>query len=190
MSDINQAPIAVQGSATGQTTKTSKTTSLVVGAAGAVLVLGAVGWMTLGGGHSAVGSSSTPALAAIAQSDLDGAASTLNPNAAAGLISDAKQCKVPLASMTLAKGTAPVGSTIRIRSGSYVSPNFAVTDTMQRMAIPYPGAYKDGAGVIIIEGSAAGAVVGLTPTKTMSDPSTAMTVNVVWDTDNPCGVKK
>ncbi len=54
------------------------------------------------------------------------------------LVEDAQRCRIPLVSMTLSRGTAAIGSTIRIRSGSYVSPYFTVTEEMQRFAVPLP----------------------------------------------------
>ena len=102
------------------------------------------------------------------------------------MIDDAKHCRVPLASLTIAKGNAQAGSSIRIRSGSYVSPWFNVADSMQRIAIPYPSAYGSGSGVLVVEGDAAGVVVGLTPAKVMLDLPTAQSVPVVWRTDSPC----
>ena len=91
------------------------------------------------------------------------------PSAAGPLVQDAESCKIPLVSMTIDRGTADIGSTIRIRSGSYVSPYFTVTEGMQRVAVPYPAPYGSGVGTIIVEGNAHGAILGLTPTRVMID---------------------
>jgi len=88
--------------------------------------------------------------------------------------------------MTIAKGTAPVGSTLRIRSGSYVSPWFTVTEGMQRIAVPYPAPYGSGAGAFVVEGNASGVILGLTPTKVLVDLPTADSIPVVWRPKTPC----
>src|SRR5258708_19402744 len=56
--------------------------------------------------------------------------------------------------MTIAKGTATIGSTVRIRSGSYVSPFFTVTEAMQRIAVPYPAPYGSGGRTLSRQGDA------------------------------------
>jgi hypothetical protein len=117
---------------------------------------------------------------------LSAAATTLLPSAAGALIEDAQRCRVPLISMTLEKGTAPLGSTIRIRSGSYVSPYFAITDSTQRVAVPYPTPYGSGSGIMTVEGNAKGAIVGFNPTQTMVDLPGAKSIPVVWRAVSPC----
>src|SRR3984957_9721042 len=111
----------------------------IIAVAGFLLVAGAVGLVLqktdLG---SLSGSSAQPTLSYVAQRDISAAATTLTPSAAGPMVQDAESCKIPLGSMTITRGTADIGSTIRIRSGSYVSPYFTVTDAMQRIAVPYP----------------------------------------------------
>lgn len=153
---------------------------LTIGFAGLVAMKSGVGF-SLGGGDPA-----QPTLTYIAQRDIGAAAATLTPSAAPALVEEAQRCKIPLASMTIEKGTAPVGSTIRIKSGSYVSPYFTITAGVQRIAVPYPAPYGAGSGTMVIEGSAKGAVVGLTPTKVMVDLPGMQSVPVVWRPVNPC----
>ena len=88
--------------------------------------------------------------------------------------------------MTIAKGTAAIGSTVRIRAGNYVSPFFTVTEAMQRIAMPYPAPYGSGAGTFVIEGTAKGAILGLTPTKVLIDLPGAQSIPVVWRAVSPC----
>jgi hypothetical protein len=88
--------------------------------------------------------------------------------------------------MTIARGTAAIGSTIRIRSGSYVSPYFTVTEATQRIAVPYPAPYGSGAGTFVIEGTAAGAILGLTPTRVLVELPGAQSIPVVWRVGSPC----
>jgi len=160
----------------------------VVGAVGALLVLAAVGLVGVKYdlGFGAISSSGQTTVSFVEPADLDAAAGTLTQSVAGGLIDDAKHCRVPLVSMTIAKGTAQVGGSIRIRSGSYVSPWFNVTEGTQRIAIPYPSAYGSGSGVMVVEGDATGAIVGLTPTKVMLDLPTAESIPVVWRPKTPC----
>src|SRR6185436_8814220 len=100
------------------------------------------------------GDTAQPTLNFVAQRDIGAAAATLTPSAAASLVEEAQRCKIPLVSMTIEKGTAAIGSTIRVRSGSYVSPYFTITEAMQRVAVPYPAPYGAGGGTMVIEGSA------------------------------------
>jgi hypothetical protein len=159
----------------------------IVAAAGCALVAAAVGLVIYNSDlTSTSGSSAQPTISYVAKRDIAAAAATLVPSAAGPLVEDAQSCKIPLASVTIIKGTAPAGSNIRIRSGSYVSPYFTVTDAMQRVAVPYPAPYGTGSGTITIEGNAQGAILGLSPTKVMVDLPTAQSIPVVWRTTNPC----
>ena len=117
------------------------------------------------------GDPAQPTVSFVAKSDIGAAATTLTPSAAGALVDDAERCKVPLVSLTLARGSAALGSTVRIRSGSYVSPYFTVTDTMQRIAVPYPAPYGSGAGTFIVEGTATGAILGHHPDQGADRPA-------------------
>jgi hypothetical protein len=159
----------------------------VVGIVGVLLVLAAAGTVAmksdLGFG---TGSSKQTTVSFVDPRDLNDAAGTLTQSVAGGLIDDARRCRIPLVSMTIAKGTAPIGSTLRIRSGSYVSPYFTVVEGMQRIAVPYPAPYGAGAGTFVVEGNATGAVLGLTPTKVLLGLPTAQSIPVVWRATSPC----
>jgi hypothetical protein len=161
---------------------------LLIGAVGGLLTLAAAGFILTKAdiGFSTGGDPAQPTLTLLDQRDLGAAASTLTPSAAGPLVEDAQRCRVPLASMTLAKGTAPIGSTIRIKSGSYNSPYFTVTEGMQRIAVPYPAPYGSGVGTITVEGNASGAVVGLTPARAMSDLPGVLNIPVIWRPVSPC----
>jgi hypothetical protein len=159
----------------------------IIAVAGFLLVAGAVGLVLQKTDLSSLsGSSAQPTLSYVAQRDIGAAATTLTPSAASPLVQDAESCKIPLASVTVTRGTADIGSTIRIRSGSYVSPYFTVTDAMQRIAVPYPAPYGSGSGTITVEGNAHGALVGLSPTKVLIDLPAAQTIPVVWRPEKPC----
>ena len=132
------------------------------------------------------GSSSAPRIFAVDQRDINDAAGTLTQSVAGGLVDDAKRCKVPLAVLTIAKGTSQVGSNFRIRSGSYVSPYFTVADGTQRIAVPYPSPYGQGSGILVVEGNATGAILGLNPTRTLSSLPEPQNIQVVWRAVSPC----
>jgi hypothetical protein len=163
------------------------TKSAIIGAVGAVLVLAAAGLVGMKYDVSFGGMSSVqPTISSVDQDDLDAASNTLTPAVAGGLIDDAKHCRVPLASMTIAKGTAQAGGSIRIRSGSYLSPWFNVADDIRRIAIPYPSPYGSGSGVLVVEGDATGVILGLTPTKVILGLPTAESIPVVWRPRSLC----
>ena len=150
-------------------------------------MVGAIGWVlksaSVGG---ATGDPAQPTINFVDKGDLSAAATTLTPSAAGALIEDAQRCRIPLVSMTIERGSAALGSTIRIRSGNYVSPYFTVTDAMQRIAVPYPAPYGAGSGTFTFEGTAKGVVMGLTPTKAIVDLPGSQTIPVVWRAVPPC----
>ena len=161
----------------------------IVAAVGCLLVVAAIGLAlnkadVFGGANS--GDPAQPTLSFVAKADLGAAATTLTPSAAGALVEDAERCKIPLVSMTLSRGSAALGSTLRIRSGSYVSPYFTVTEAMQRIAMPYPAPYGSGAGTFVIEGNATGAILGLTPTRVLMELPGAQSIPVVWRAASPC----
>jgi hypothetical protein len=189
VSDSTQTPAASKASAPAGSTASARAnrTPALVGAVGALLVLAAAGAVAMKSGIFAdQGSSATPTVGFVDQRDINDAAATLTQSVAGGLVDDAKHCKIPLASMTIAKGTAQVGSTLRIRAGSYVSPYFTVTEGMQRIAVPYPAPYGAGAGTFVVEGNAQGAILGLTPTKVLLELPNSQSIPVVWRAVSPC----
>src|SRR5580658_5188337 len=138
MSESAQTPAAQspppqgRSSSSGASNKAGRR-PVIVAAVGGLLVVAAIG-LVLGkaGIGTKSGDAAQPTVSFVAQRELGEAAATLTPSAAAALVEDAQRCKVPLVSMTIARGTAAIGSTIRIRSGSYVSHFFTVTEAMQR----------------------------------------------------------
>jgi hypothetical protein len=167
--------------------RTGSRRAAIVAATGALVILGAIGWVLKSAdlGVSS-GDPAQPTVSFVAQGDLSAAATTLLPSAAGALIEDAQRCRVPLISMSIDRGTAPLGSIIRIRSGNYVSPYFSITDSTQRVAVPYPTPYGSGSGIMTVEGNAKGAIVGFNPTQTMVDLPGAKSIPVVWRAVSPC----
>jgi hypothetical protein len=195
MSDSAQTPAtktppAASKSSSSGVSSTSGRRPAIVAAIGGLLIAAAIGSVMMKAdfgftlGNS--GSSAQPSVSFVAQRDISQAAATLTPSAAGALVDDAERCRIPLVSMTISKGTAALGGTIRIRSGSYVSPYFTVTEGMQRIAVPYPAPYGSGAGTFIVEGNASGAILGLTPTKTLLDLPGTQNIPVVWRVVSPC----
>jgi hypothetical protein len=189
MSDSAQTPSSASPPvmSTSGASKTASKNPAIVGAVGVLIVLAAAGLVAMKSGvFTDTGSLSTPTVTFVDQRDINDAAATLTQSVAGGLVDDARRCKIPLASMTIAKGTAQVGSTFRIRAGSYVSPYFTITEGMQRIAMPYPAPFGSGAGTYVVEGNATGAILGLTPTKVLLDLPNAQSIPVVWRATNPC----
>src|ERR1700741_1945199 len=143
MSDSAQTPVGnIPPPVPGKPATNSKTGSgnaTMVGVVGALIVLGAAGAVAMKSdlGFS-TGSSKQTTVSFVDTRDLNDAAGTLTQSVAGGLVDDARRCRIPLVQLTIAKGTAQIGSTLRIRAGSYVSPYFTVTEGMQRIAVPYP----------------------------------------------------
>ncbi|HEY0912520.1 MAG TPA: hypothetical protein VGD75_20050 [Bradyrhizobium sp.] len=167
--------------------RTGSRRAAIVAATGALVIMGAIGWVLKSAdlGVSS-GDPAQPTVSFVAQGDLSAAATTLLPSAAGALIEDAQRCRVPLISMSIDRGTAPLGSIIRIRSGNYVSPYFSITDSTQRIAVPYPTPYGSGSGIMTVDGNAKGAIVGFNPTQTMVDLPGAKSIPVVWRAVSPC----
>ncbi len=158
---------------------------------GAIALIGGaltVGVLMLASGPSPNPTSAANAsdLAIVATSDIAAAATTISPAVSSQLAAAAKECKVPLAHLTISKLPGTAGGTIRVRSGNYLSPPFQVTDTPQRVAVPFPAAYPVGKGVISIEGNASGTSVSLYPAWTVQTLNGSASRNVVWKPGNPC----
>ncbi len=122
----------------------------------------------------------------VAQADIAAAAATLVPTWAPMITSQARTCQVPMATLKLSKESGTGTGKIRIRSGTYLSPEFTVTEAPQRIAIPYPAPYPVGHGVLSVEGDASGSVVLLTPGWHANTENGVKTINVVWAPKKPC----
>jgi hypothetical protein len=119
--------------------------------------------------------------------DIAAATPTIVPAVAAGLVAEAKDCRAPLARVLISKAPGTAGGTIQLRSRNYLSPSFQLTDVPQQVAIPFPGPYSTGRGVLGVAGNASGAVISLYPAWTVNTLTGAANLNVVWDPKKPCG---
>ena len=136
-----------------------KRKGLLVGIVGGFLTASAV-VLALNGGPPFIKKDAT--LSIVAPAEITDASRTLDPATSEQLASHAKECSVPLAQVAIWKTPGASGGAIRIRSGSYISPVFTLTDAPQRVAIPFPAPYASGQGVISVEGAGRGRDLGLT----------------------------
>ena len=127
-----------------------------------------------------------PTLSALASSEIAAASPTLDPATSEGVVADAKRCKTPLARVVLVKRRGTSSAMVRIRSGSYFSPTFHVTDIPQRIAIPFPSPYPTGRGVLSLVGDANDLWFYLTPGRFIENLNGVASINVIWATGNPC----
>ena len=82
---------------------------------------------------AAVGEEST--LEVLLPGDINAALPTLDPGTSKAAVDDAKNCKVPLAWVTLTQRPGGNGGMVRIRSGQYTSPPIKLTPVPQRVDI-------------------------------------------------------
>jgi hypothetical protein len=123
---------------------------------------------------------------ALTASEIAAASVTLDPATSATTTADAKSCKAPMTWVTLVKAPGSPSGTVRVRSGSYLSPAFHVTEAPQRVAIPYPAPYPTGRGVLSVVGESENLSVYLTPGWTVQGLHGAASIHVWWRTDKPC----
>ncbi len=104
-------------------------------------------------------------LADVASSDLDAAFATMNlsSGAASQLRTHEGRCTQPLAWVSIARAPGSKEGKVRLLSGSYASPVFALKDGPQRVAIPFPAPYQSGHGTISVLSDTGSAIVALFP---------------------------
>jgi hypothetical protein len=130
-----------------------------------------------------VGEEST--LEVLLPADINAALPTLDPGTSKTAVDEAKNCKAPLAWVTLTQRPGGNGGMVRIRSGSYTSPPIKLTPVPQRVAVPYPAPYPTGRGVLTLVGEADQVGFFLTPGG-VHDVNGTYSVNVHWQVRNPC----
>jgi hypothetical protein len=122
----------------------------------------------------------------VAHNQLDDAILSMDTKGAGTASEDARQCKTPLAFVTVVAGPDASPGSIRIRSGGYLSPSVLVTASPQRIAIPFPAPYPTGRGVLSVEGTARDLTVWLSPGWRAAALDGAAQINVDWTPENPC----
>jgi hypothetical protein len=155
----------------------------LVGVLGVLLTTGALLFIIKG---ESTLFNNAPTISFVAPAEITDAARTLDPGSSAQLAARAKECSVPLAYVVISKAADASGGTIRIRSGSYLSPAFNLADAPQRIAIPFPAPYPTGRGVISVEGEANGAVISISPAWRINSLLGSDRLDVVWNPVNPC----
>jgi hypothetical protein len=156
--------------------------------AGALLTAGIVAATGVIASRSVTGPAgdAEPTLSVLAPSEIAAAIPTLDPATSQAAVADAKSCKTPMASVTVVKRPGSAAGTIRVRSGSYLSPAFQVTEAAQRIAIPYPAPYATGHGVLSVVGQGDELSIYLTPGWSIPALNGAASINVHWTPGNPC----
>ena len=129
-----------------------------------------------------VGEEST--LEVLVPADINGALPTLDPGTSKAAVDDAKNCKAPLAWVTLTQRSGH-GGMVRVRSGQYLSPPIKLTPAPQRVAVPYPAPYPVGRGVLTLVGEADQVGFYLRPGG-IHDVNGTYSVNVRWQVRSPC----
>lgn len=124
-------------------------------------------------------------LAQVETDELGAAIASLDPVTGRQAADDARACRVPLASVSLATA-GPPGSIVRVRSGGYVSPPIRLGAMPQRIAIPFPAPYPAGAGTIQIEGAAASVAAALSPRWDIPQLDGAAVHRVTWTQADAC----
>ena len=159
----------------------------LIGIAGGLVIAGTAAVVVLpslvGDKPAGVGEEST--LEVLVPADINAALPTLDPGTSKAAVDDAKNCKAPLAWVTLTQRPSGHGGMVRVRSGQYVSPPINLTTTPQRGAVPYPAPYPAGRGVLTLVGEADQVGFYLTPGG-VHDVNGTYSVNVHWQVRNPC----
>ena len=159
----------------------------LIGIAGGIVTAGIAAAVVLPGvtrdKPPAAGEEST--LEVLVPGDINAALPTLDPGSSKAAVDEARNCKAPLAWVTLTQRPGAHGGMVRVRSGPYLSPPIALTPTPQRVAIPYPAPYPVGRGVLSLVGVADQVGFYLRP-GVVQDVNGAYSVNVRWQVGNPC----
>ncbi|HEY8288808.1 MAG TPA: hypothetical protein VIG49_06030 [Acetobacteraceae bacterium] len=127
-------------------------------------------------------------LAEVADQDVTAALATMNGSSAflARFKDRTTGCPRPLAWVSVARAPGQPPGTVRLRSGTYFSPVFNLTDTPERVAIPYPGTYETGHGMLTALGAGGRAIIALRPVWRVAAQDGASTRPVTWSPAKRC----
>lgn len=148
-------------------------------------------WMSTILARQAVSSGAGPTasvLAQVAPRDIPGALTTMGGEDAflARFRTRKGACPQPLAWVTLAGTPGQPSATVRLRSGTYFSPDFRLSSRPVRIAIPYPAPYATGRGVLRLFDAGGGATVALQPAWKVPRMNGAVSRPVVWAPTDRC----
>ena len=136
-----------------------------IGIAGGLAIAGIAAIVILpglrGDKPASLGEEST--LEVLIPADINAALPTLDPGTSKAAVDDAKNCKAPLAWVTLTQQPGGHGGMVRVRSGAYLSPPIKLTPIPQRIAIPYHPK------TIVIQAGGNDINAGKTPAQVLAD---------------------
>ncbi|ACB96366.1 hypothetical protein [Beijerinckia indica] len=146
-------------------------------------------WLMSGGANpSSPSADGTSELAVVKDQEMTAALTTMNgPNAFLAQFQKGKDgCRPPLAwvSLVLAPGQPP--GNIRLISGDYVSPVFAVSTVPMRIAIPFPRPYETGNGTLTAIDIGGSTMIALLPAWHVSAQDGKVTRPVIWHPIKRC----
>ena len=149
--------------------------------AGAAIIGALMGWLlTLRAEPDA------PVIALVPQEQVGDAIPTLTPDSERVAQSDSRQCRYPVAFITVSTPGNPTGGTVTFRTSKYRSPSFRITDQPQRIALPNPLPDSGGLDPLTVDGDAKGLLVSLYPTARMEPIGGSSAVTVRWPARPPC----
>jgi hypothetical protein len=158
------------------------------------IICGVVCWFWLAKSRAVTLQPTAPnvsGLAEVEESEVAGALTTMSlPSAAVAQYQEAKddRCRRPLAWVSLVSAPGEPPSRIRLISGNYYSPNFEVSATPVRVAIPYPAPYETGHGTLTVIDVGGDAVISLLPAWRISASDGKTTREVTWHPAKKCGL--
>lgn len=135
----------------------------------------------------------TSALFILPQAQLEDALQTVDPEQRPALEKDFKACKLLPTQMRISKipgSVEPASGLLQIRAGSYLSPIYKVGDFPVSVLVPTPAAGDVGRGQVEYLGTAANVRLELDPPVDVINLVGSKTVNVIWNTVQPCPTAK
>ncbi len=164
-------------------------------AAGAVSVALGTAAVTIGFGTASkppAGPAGSLRLTPIAQDDIPEAMETIAPQQQATVKEDIGSCKRLAARMTISPipgKAAEASGSVQIKSGDYLSPQFAVGAYPVNVMVPMPELAPNLTGRLDIIGVAKNLRVELDPPLDLPELKGQRTQGVYWYADQPCAVK-
>jgi hypothetical protein len=130
----------------------------------------------------------TSELASVDDQDIAGALTTMagTPASLARFKQRADGCPLALAWVTVTHVAGQSIGTIRLRSGSYYSPEFNLSGVPVRIAVPYPAPYETGHGTLTALHSGGDATVILRPAWHLTAQEPSGTHQVTWQPSQRC----
>jgi hypothetical protein len=150
------------------------------------VISGVVSWFWLTSGRANPPEAIAPNMSVLTEADdadITGALTTMDlPTAALAQFREAKDggCRRPLAWVSLVSAPGDPPSHIRLISGTYYSPVFAVSATPVRVALPFPAPYETGHGTLTAIDVGGSTAISLLPTWRVSAQDGKTTRAVTW----------